>query len=99
MLQTIYYDMSRFKSEQGAIDAKEVYRVRIMGKTLIVTDPSGEEHPFELKVPKRGALHTVDRKPLVAWLGLQMATREDETKTNKNVTKKVQEAGKKTSTK
>jgi hypothetical protein len=98
MLQTTYYDISRFKSEQHAIDSKEVYRVRQMGKTLIVTDPNGkEEYRNLIFSDTRRGLHLVDRKPLNAWLGNDMAKREMNNKNKKNVTKKIQKAGQKTS--
>lgn len=82
MLQTIFYDTSRFKTDKFAELAGELYKVRYSGYDMIVTRPDKSEFQIRLQVSCKTGLSMVDEGVLRQWMSDDMTKRKEENERN-----------------
>lgn len=77
MLQTTFYDTTRFSSEAQAREANEVYRVEYSSSQMDITDPDGVRHKIQLNYEPRFGLDVSDQVALESFLNASMEQRDN----------------------
>jgi len=77
MLQTTFYDSTRFKGQAEATMRGELYRVRYAGELMIITFPCGKEKEVKLQMPMNDRVSKIDEPFMLEYIGGDMKKREE----------------------
>ncbi len=75
MLQTSFYDTTRFKSDEEAINSKELYTAKYLKDKCVLIDPDGVETEIQLNYVPIAGLDVSDAQKVLTFLNNDMDKR------------------------